>query len=36
MIGLFHARLALLAALCAAVAILGWAAFAERQRRRKE
>jgi hypothetical protein len=29
MSGLFHARVVLLAALCAGVAVLGWAAFSE-------
>jgi hypothetical protein len=32
--GLFHARLPLLAALAIAVAVLAWAAFAERRRQR--
>jgi hypothetical protein len=31
--GLFLARLPLLAALCAAVAVLGWAVLAERRRK---
>jgi hypothetical protein len=33
--GLFLARLPLLLALCGAVAVLAWAAFADRERRRK-